>query len=272
MELGEIMNIVLGGGLLASLVKLATLRSTVREANAAAEKARAEAETVRIDNAEHATRILIENIVEPLRRELDETRKELEATRKDLQATKREMARLRKAVDAANTCRHSDDCPVLMGVRELPKDGGDDGPAVVEPKRRGQRRNRDPAVLDGDSPELVGRAAAEQVFQPADSLWRLPERAEVRAESGRAVVTLRREGRNIVARADCDSLRRMCALLESRSAHYRAQRDTLQEELREERKRRGNPLRTFFTGLAAGILLTAGTLIFIKLRRKHSTN
>ena len=30
MELGEIMNIVLGGGLLASLVKLATLRSTVR--------------------------------------------------------------------------------------------------------------------------------------------------------------------------------------------------------------------------------------------------
>lgn len=156
MELGEIMNIVLGGGLLASLVKLATLRSTVREANADAEKARAEAETVRIDNAEHATRILIENIVEPLRRELDETRKELEATRKDLQATKREMARLRKAVDAANTCRHSDDCPVLMGVRELPKDGGDDGPAVVEPKRCGQRRNRDPAVLDGDSPELVG--------------------------------------------------------------------------------------------------------------------
>lgn len=119
--------------------------------------------------------------------------------------------------------------------------------------------------------ETVPSSSATVEF-PADSLWRLPERAEVRAESGRAVVTLRREGRNIVARADCDSLRRMCALLESRSAHYRAQRDTLQEELREERKRRGNPLRTFFTGLAAGILLTAGTLIFIKLRRKHSTN
>ena len=50
MELGEIMNIVLGGGLLASLVKLATLRSTVREANAAAEKARAEADAF-IDGA-----------------------------------------------------------------------------------------------------------------------------------------------------------------------------------------------------------------------------
>lgn len=155
MELGDVMNIVLGGSLLASLVRLATLRSTVREANADAEKARAEAETVRIDNAEHATRILIENIVEPLRKELDETRKELEATRKDLQATKREMARLRKAVDAANTCRHSDDCPVLAGVREHPKDGGD-GTAVVEPKRRGQRRVRDPSVLDGDGPGLVG--------------------------------------------------------------------------------------------------------------------
>ena len=149
------MNIVLGGSLLASLVRLATLRSTVREANADAEKARAEAETVRIDNAEHATRILIENIVEPLRKELDETRKELDATRKDLRSTKREVALLRKAVEAAKTCRRSDDCPVLAGVRELPKDGGD-GTTGVEPKRRGQRRNRDPAVLDGGGPGLVG--------------------------------------------------------------------------------------------------------------------
>ena len=167
MELGDVMNIVLGGSLLASLVKLATLRSTVREANADAEKARAEAETVRIDNAEHATRILIENIVEPLRKELDETRKELEATRKDLQATKREMARLRKAVDAANTCRHSDDCPVLMGVRELPKDGGDDGPAVGDSNRRRQRRIREPppvggacGVLDGDTAASGGQPVA----------------------------------------------------------------------------------------------------------------
>ena len=169
MELGDVMNIVLGGSLLASLVKLATLRSTVREANADAEKARAEAETVRIDNAEHATRILIENIVEPLRKELaetrkeltetqkelNETRKELEAARKDLRSTKREVALLRKAVEAAKTCRRSDDCPVLAGVRELPKDG-DGGTAVLEPKRRGQRRVRDPSVLDGDCPGLVG--------------------------------------------------------------------------------------------------------------------
>lgn len=159
MELGDVMNIVLGGSLLASLVKLATLRSTVREANADAEKARAEAETVRIDNAEHATRILIENIVEPLRKELDETRKELDATRKDLRSTKREMALLRKAVEAAKTCRRSDDCPVLAGVRELPKDGGD-GTAVGDSNRRRQRRIREPPPVDGACGVLDGDAAA----------------------------------------------------------------------------------------------------------------
>ena len=117
MEFSEILNYILGGGVLALLIGVLTLKATVREANAKAEqakadaeKAKAEAESVRIDNAEHATRILIENIVEPLKKELNETRK-------DLQATKREMARLRKAVNDANSCRHHDDCPVLDGLR-----------------------------------------------------------------------------------------------------------------------------------------------------------
>lgn len=110
MELSEILNYILGGGVLALLIGVLTLKATVREANAKAERAKAEAESVRIDNAEHATRILIENIVEPLKKELNETRK-------DLQATKREMARLRKAVNDANSCRHHDDCPVLDGLR-----------------------------------------------------------------------------------------------------------------------------------------------------------
>ena len=105
MELSEILNFVLGGSLLATVVGIVTLRATVRKANAEAEKAKADAETVRIDNAEHATRILVDNIVEPLKDELN-------ATRKDLQATKREMARLRKAIDTANSCKHHDDCPV----------------------------------------------------------------------------------------------------------------------------------------------------------------
>lgn len=121
MEFSEILNYILGGGLLAAVVGIVTLKATLRKANADAEKAIAEAETVRIDNAEHATRILIENIVEPLRKELHETREELRETKKEFGATKREMARLRKAIGDANSCKHSDDCPVLYRLRELPK-------------------------------------------------------------------------------------------------------------------------------------------------------
>jgi len=75
MDFSAVMNLVLGGGLVATIIAIITLKSTVREARAKAEKATAEAETVRIDNTEHATRILIENIVEPLKEELNENRK-----------------------------------------------------------------------------------------------------------------------------------------------------------------------------------------------------
>ena len=63
MELSEIINLVLGGGLVATIAAIITLKSTVRKAKAEAEKAEVEAETVRIDNTEKATRVLIENIV-----------------------------------------------------------------------------------------------------------------------------------------------------------------------------------------------------------------
>ena len=66
MDLSEILNLVLGGGLATALTALITIRPTVRKANAAAE-------TVRIDNVDKATHILIENIVEPLKKELNAT-------------------------------------------------------------------------------------------------------------------------------------------------------------------------------------------------------
>lgn len=47
----------------------------------------------RIGNTEQATRILIENIVEPLKKELSETREDLREAKKELGSTKREMAR-----------------------------------------------------------------------------------------------------------------------------------------------------------------------------------
>ena len=148
MDFSAVMNLVLGGGLVATIIAIITLKSTVREARAKAEKA-AEAETVRIDNTEHATRILIENIVEPLKEELNENRKALQATR-------REMARLRKAIDTANSCRHHDDCPVLYGMREYSKeqDGGE--PEQQPVVKRRQRVKREAGVVDGGDSEIGG--------------------------------------------------------------------------------------------------------------------
>ncbi|ROT01577.1 hypothetical protein EEL33_20580 [Muribaculaceae bacterium Isolate-037 (Harlan)] len=122
MSFSEILNILLGTGLMGLVVAVATMKATVRKANADAEKAKADAETVRITNTENATRILVENIVKPLKEELDATRTDLQATKKEMASTKREMARLRKAVEAASGCRHADYCPVLFKLRDNQKD------------------------------------------------------------------------------------------------------------------------------------------------------
>lgn len=156
MELSEILNIILGGGLIGTAVSIVTLRSTARRAKAEAVKAEADAETVRMDNSERATRILVENIVKPLKEELNETRKYLEAS-------KREMARLRKAIDAANRCRHHDDCPVLSGLREQSKDH--DHERGVE---RGKGQHGDGAA-QGDSrtdSDVRGLSDAEERQSP----------------------------------------------------------------------------------------------------------
>ena len=122
MSFSEILNILLGTGLMGLVVAVATMKATVRKANADAEKARADAETVRITNTENATRILVENIVKPLKDELNATRTDLQSTKKEMASTKREMARLRKAVEAASGCRHADYCPVLFKLRDNQKD------------------------------------------------------------------------------------------------------------------------------------------------------
>ena len=141
MDVSEILNLLLGGGLAATMAAVFTLRSTIRKAKAVSMKAEADAETVRMDNAEHATRILMENIVKPLKEELNETRRCLEAS-------KREMARLRKAIDAANSCRHRDDCTVLAGLRDKPKGAygrsGNHGASV-----HGHQPERSPEDKDG---------------------------------------------------------------------------------------------------------------------------
>lgn len=153
MEISEILNILLGGGLVGTVAAIGSLRATVRKAKAEASKAEADAETVRVDNADHATRLLVENIVKPLKDELN-------ATRKDLQATKREMARLRKSINSANSCKHRDECPVLYGLREQPKErdaaGRDTGGAPE------QHRTRDKAGDDGSNSEVGGEPDIER--------------------------------------------------------------------------------------------------------------
>lgn len=164
MEFSELLNYILGGGVLALVIGVLTLKATVREANAKAEqakaeaeKAKAEAESVRIDNAEHATRILIENIVEPLKKELSETREELRETKKEFGATKREMARFRKAVESANGCKFRIDCPVLFKLRDLPK--GDTGHGNVRyPGIRGQPLPGGEGDSDGNGTDVDSEA------------------------------------------------------------------------------------------------------------------
>lgn len=142
MNISEVLNVLLGGGLVATIVAICTLRATIRKAKAESMKAEADAETVRMDNAEHATRILVENIVKPLKEELNETRRYLEAS-------KREMARLRKAIDTANSCKHHDDCPVLVGLRDKPKSERGNG-GKRETSIRGHPPERGASDMDGD--------------------------------------------------------------------------------------------------------------------------
>lgn len=156
MSSSEILNILLGTGLMGLVVAVATMKATVRKANADAEKARAEAETVRITNTENATRILVENIVKPLKEELNATREDLQATKKEMASTKREMARLRKAVEAASGCRHADYCPVLFKLRDNQKDadGADSGSVGLREERHDLVG--DPLHPDGNSPGEQG--------------------------------------------------------------------------------------------------------------------
>lgn len=164
MDWSEVLNVILGGGLTATIIAIVTLRSTMRKAKAEAEKAKAEANTVHITNTEQATSILVKNIVEPLREELD-------ATRRDLSATKREMARLRKAIDDANSCKYSDNCPVLRRMQYQQK-GPERKPDRHDPKGaahgdrqrkggdRGPSRGRDRSREQGDGDDSEGQPPA----------------------------------------------------------------------------------------------------------------
>ena len=114
------LDFLLGGGALSLIIGMLTLRARVR-------KVESEAEELDLQNSRSATSILMTNIVEPLKKELNETRKDFNETRKAFNATKREMQRLRRAIRNANSCDYHLQCPVLRQLRESPKTGEGEG-------------------------------------------------------------------------------------------------------------------------------------------------
>ena len=91
--LSVVLNAVLGGGLIVSLV---TLRSVRR-------KAAAESKKAELENAEQAARIVMESIAEPIRKELKHVSSEL--------------SRFRRAVEKGYTCKYHIDCPILSELQ-----------------------------------------------------------------------------------------------------------------------------------------------------------
>lgn len=157
MEWSEILNVVFGTGLVATVVGLLSIRSELKKARADAEKAMAEADTVKITNTENATRILIENIVEPLKEELNETRKELNPIR-------RELARLRKAVEAIQLCPYRGECPVLAELQDSTDDAscGKDGQPQGHIVCRNRKPKRNRASPSGYGSGTANKAVADR--------------------------------------------------------------------------------------------------------------
>lgn len=160
MSFSEILNILLGGGLVALVVAVATMKATVRKANADAERAKADAETVLITNTENATRVLVENIVKPLKEELNATRTDLQATKKEMASTKREMARLRKAVEAATSCPHYDGCPVVLKLRGNQRDPDGSEGELLGIREERHDLGRDKAYHNRDDPGEPGESGS----------------------------------------------------------------------------------------------------------------
>ncbi|TGG37100.1 hypothetical protein [Duncaniella freteri] len=156
MSFSEILNILLGGGLVALVVAVATMKATVRKANA-------EAEAVRITNTENATRILVENIVKPLKEELNATREKLSATeglmagiQKELASTKRALSRLSRAVESANNCPHADDCVVMRKLRSNKRDADTTDTDLFDLREERHDLGRDKVYHSRDDPGEPG--------------------------------------------------------------------------------------------------------------------
>ena len=103
---------------------------------------------------------------------------------------------------------------------------------------------------------------------PPDSLRKLPEGAVYRGKSGQANLTVGSDDSgNIVAEASCDSLQQLVLWYEEELARIRSEtKSEISNDVQTVEKRPPNRMRTFITGVLAGLL--AGVLLTIKLYKR----
>ena len=111
-------------------------------------------------------------------------------------------------------------------------------------------------------------ARAVKLTIPADSLRKLPDGAVYRGKSGQANLTVRNDGSgNIVAEASCDSLQQLVLWYEEELTRIRNEtKSETSNDVQMEEKRPPNRMRTFITGVLAGLL--AGVLLTLKVKRQ----
>jgi hypothetical protein len=79
-----------------------------RKKAAEEKKAEAEARSAEIDNEEKAAKIMMDYVVEPLKKEMT--------------AMRREMAKFRRAIERIKDCQYSDNCPVREELKKKNED------------------------------------------------------------------------------------------------------------------------------------------------------
>lgn len=98
-----------------------------------------------------------------------------------------------------------------------------------------------------------------------DDLAALPQRAEYRAESGRASASVRNEDGRVVVEATCDSLQRRCELYEQEAAAYKTALEQRSNDVQVTAERQGCGFRTIFIAFTAGV--AAGIVLIFLTRR-----
>ena len=111
-------------------------------------------------------------------------------------------------------------------------------------------------------------ASAVKLTIAADSLRKLPEGAVYRGKSGQANLTVGTDGSgNLVAEASCDSLQQLVLWYEEELTRIRSEtKNNVSNDVQMEEKRPPNRMRTFMTGVFAGLL--AGVLLTLKVKRQ----